>query len=69
MALKFLPETIHELKILQKIFKDLTQYDKLVMQLLRMSLHTFLKVHWTSIASELFITGRTYSEKDHAQNS
>ena len=24
MALKFLPETIHELKILQKIFQDLT---------------------------------------------
>ena len=33
MALKFLPETVHELKILQKIFQDLTQYDNLVMQL------------------------------------
>ena len=33
MALKFLPETIHELIILQKIFQDLTQYDNLVMQL------------------------------------
>ena len=33
VALKFLPETIHELKILQKIFQDLTHYDKLVMQL------------------------------------
>ena len=69
MPLKFLPETIHELNILQKIFQHLTQYDKLVMQLLSMSLHKFLKVHLTSIASELFITSRTYSEKDHAQNS
>ena len=33
MALKFLPDTIHELNILQKIFQDLTQHDKLVMQL------------------------------------
>ena len=33
MALKFLPATIHELNILQKIFQDLTQYDNLVMQL------------------------------------
>ena len=33
MALKFLPETIHELNILQKSFQDLTQYDNLVMQL------------------------------------
>ena len=32
MALKFLPETIHELNILQKIFKDLNHYDKLVIQ-------------------------------------
>ena len=30
---KFLPETIHELKILQKIFQDLTHYTKLVIQL------------------------------------
>ena len=29
---KFLPETIHELNILQKIFQDLTHYDKLVIQ-------------------------------------
>ena len=29
MALKFLPETIHELNILQKIFQDLTQYEKI----------------------------------------
>ena len=69
MALKFLPETIHELRILQKFFQDLTQYDKLVMQLLSMSLHKFLKVHLTSIASELFITGRKYSKQDHAQKS
>jgi len=34
-----------------------------------MSLHKFLKVHLTSIASELFITGRTYSKQDHAQKS
>ena len=33
MAFKFLLETIHELNILQKIFKDLTHYDKLVIQL------------------------------------
>ena len=33
MVLKFLPETIHELNILQKNFQDLTQHDKLVMQL------------------------------------
>ena len=33
MALKFLPEAIHELRILQKIFQDLTQYDNLVIQL------------------------------------
>jgi hypothetical protein len=32
MALKFLPETSHELNILQKIFQDLTHYDKLVIQ-------------------------------------
>ena len=33
MALKLLPETSHELNILQKNFQDLSQYDKLVMQL------------------------------------
>ena len=33
LVLKFLPETIHELNILQKIFQDLTHYDKLVIQL------------------------------------
>ena len=33
MALKFLPETNHELDILQKIFQDLTHYGKLVIQL------------------------------------
>ena len=33
LVLKVLPETIHELNIFQKIFQDLTQYDKLVMQL------------------------------------
>ena len=32
MVLKFLPETSHELKILQKIFQDLTHYDKIVIQ-------------------------------------
>ena len=32
MALKFLPETSHELNILQKFFQDLTHYDKLVIQ-------------------------------------
>ena len=30
---KFLPETIHELNILQKMFQDLTRYDKVVIQL------------------------------------
>ena len=33
LVLKFLPETSHGLDILQKIFQDLTHYDKLVMQL------------------------------------
>ena len=33
MVLKFLPEATHELHILQKIFQDLTHYDKLVIQL------------------------------------
>ena len=33
MTLKFLLETIHEANILQKIFQDLTQHEKLVMQL------------------------------------
>ena len=33
LVLKFLPETIRELNILQKIFQDLTHYDKLVIQL------------------------------------
>ena len=33
LVLKFLLETSHELNILQKIFQDLTQYEKLVMQL------------------------------------
>ena len=33
LVLKFLPETIHELDILQKIFQDLTHYDKLIIQL------------------------------------
>ena len=33
MVLKFLPEPIYELNILQKFFQDLSQYDKLVMQL------------------------------------
>ena len=33
LVLKFLPEATHELNILQKIFRDLTHYDKLVMQL------------------------------------
>ena len=33
MVLKFLPGPIHDLKILQKLFQDLSQYDKLVMQL------------------------------------
>ena len=31
MVLKFLPEPLNELNILQKIFQDLSQYDKLVM--------------------------------------
>jgi len=34
-----------------------------------MSLHKFIKVHLTSIACELFITGITYSKQDHAQTS
>ena len=34
MVLKFLLEPIHELKILLKIFQDLSQYGKLVMQLI-----------------------------------
>ena len=33
LVLKFLPETSPELGILQKIFQDLTHYDKLVIQL------------------------------------
>ena len=33
MTLKFLPETSHELKMLQKIFQDLTHYDTLIIQL------------------------------------
>ena len=33
LVLKFLPETVHVLRILQKTFQDLTHYDKLVMQL------------------------------------
>jgi hypothetical protein len=33
LVLKFLPETIHELNILQKNFQDLTQNDNLVMHL------------------------------------
>ena len=33
LVLKCLPESNHELNILQKIFQDLTQYCKLVMQL------------------------------------
>ena len=32
-----------------------------------MSLHKFLKVHLTSIAYEIFITGVEYSKQDHAQ--
>src|SRR6185295_16025023 len=32
LLLKFLPETIHELNILQKSFQDLTQHDKLIIQ-------------------------------------
>ena len=34
MLLKFLPEPIHELNILQKNYKALYHYDKLVMQLI-----------------------------------
>ena len=34
LVLKFLPETIHEINILQKIFQDLTHYDKLIIQLI-----------------------------------
>ena len=34
MVLKFLLEAIHELSILQKIFQDLTHYDKLIIQLI-----------------------------------
>ena len=33
LVFKFLPETSHEWNILQKIFQDLTNYDKLVIQL------------------------------------
>ena len=33
LVLKFLPETIYELNILQKFFQDLTHYDKLIIQL------------------------------------
>ena len=33
LVLKFLPETSPELNILQKIFQDLTHYNKLVIQL------------------------------------
>jgi len=33
MVLKFLPEPIHELSILKKRIQDLSQHDKLVMQL------------------------------------
>ena len=38
LVLKFLPETINEINILQKIFQDLNHYDKLVIQL---TLHEF----------------------------
>ena len=34
LVLKFLPETSHELYILQKMFQDLTHYDKLIIQLI-----------------------------------
>jgi hypothetical protein len=34
-----------------------------------MSVHKFIKMHLTSIASELFIKGITYSKQDHAQKS
>ena len=33
LVLKFLPETSHELNMLQKICQDLTHYDKLIIQL------------------------------------
>ena len=33
LVFKFLPETSHELNILQKIFQDLTHYDKLFIKL------------------------------------
>ena len=33
LVLKFLPEAIHEINMLQKIFQDLTHYDKLIIQL------------------------------------
>ena len=33
LVLKFLPETSHELNMLQKISQDLTHYDKLIIQL------------------------------------
>ena len=33
LVLKFLPETSPELNTLQKIFQDLTHYDKLIIQL------------------------------------
>src|SRR6185295_2493176 len=33
LVLKFLPETSNELNMLQKIFQDLTHYDKLIIQL------------------------------------
>jgi len=33
LVLQFLPETIHEINILQKIFQDLTHYDELIIQL------------------------------------
>ena len=32
LVLNFLPEAIHEINMLQKIFQDLTQHDNLVMQ-------------------------------------
>ena len=33
LVLQFLPETIHEINILQKIFQELTHYDELIIQL------------------------------------
>ena len=33
LVLKFLPEAIHEINMLQKIVQDLTHYDKLIIQL------------------------------------